>query len=165
MQYQLDSQEQTYWCWAAVAQSVRAHFNSRSPLSQCQVATQTLNRFENLAVNCCQDPDACNIPYFLDRALSQVGHLNLVYPAPFSWNDVRYVTRQMNRPLCAYLSSASSGHYVVITDAFLANGAEYLLVHDPDDTFLGAVQIAYDEFRLNYALSGYQWLGCFFVQP
>jgi len=165
MQYQVDTQEQTFWCWAAVAQSVRAYFAPRSPLSQCEVATETLRRFENPRLNCCRDPVPCDIPYYLDRALTQVGHLNFVYPAPLSWNDVRYVTRQMNRPLCAYLASASSGHYVVITDAFLANGAEYLLVHDPDDPFRGAVQIAYDQFRLNYAMSGYLWRGCFLVQP
>jgi len=165
MSYPLETQEQTYWCWAAVAASVRAHFDRPTALTQCQVATRTLDRFEGSGHDCCNDPSPCNMPYFLDRALTTLGHLNAVYPDPLSWNDVQFFLNR-NRPVCAFLESASSGHYVVITDCLrTTSGVEYLFIHDPGDNTLGAVQVRYESFLWNYRESGYQWIGVFLVRP
>lgn len=164
MSYPLDTQLQTYWCWAAVAASVRAYFDPARAVSQCQVATQTLNKFEGSAYDCCQDPGPCNIPYYLDLALTTLGHLNVVHPFPLSWNDVRFFIKR-NDPVCALLKSAASGHYVVISNCSRTpSGTEYLFVNDPDDQFLGAVQVRYDTFLWDYQDSGYEWTGTFLVK-
>ncbi|MBN8734124.1 MAG: hypothetical protein J0L64_26540 [Acidobacteria bacterium] len=168
MSYPLESQLQTYWCWAAVAASVRAYFQPGSAVSQCQVASNTLDTyhpdFKDSGHDCCQDPGPCNIPYYLDLALTTLGHLNVVHPFPLSWNDVRFFIKRSD-PVCALLESAASGHYVVISNCFrAASGVEYLLVDDPGDRFLGAVQVRYETFLWDYQGNGYQWTGTFLVQ-
>src|SRR5258708_39510268 len=62
-------QEQTNWCWAAVSVGVAAH--AGAVWQQCNVAGQELGQ------NCCPagtNSGPCNVPYYLDRALTRVGH-------------------------------------------------------------------------------------------
>jgi len=163
--YPLEEQTQDFWCWAAVASSVRAFFRPASRLSQSDVATETLNQHEAPGHRCDMNPAPCNIPYYLDKALETIGHLNAIYPAPLSWNDVDYLIRN-NRPICAYLETSTSGHYVVISDcARYSGGVETLFICDPDDDTFGPVEVLYDAFLFDYQAAGYQWKGCFLIKP
>lgn len=164
MSYPLREQSQDYWCWAAVASSVRNFFEPSNTLSQCQVATQTLNEYESPGHACCSDPAPCNLPYFLDRALTITGHFNRTHPAPLSWEEVKEQI-DLDLPLCAYLEASSSAHYVVISGCTrYQSGLKTLHVCDPDDNWLGEREVLYDNFLLNYMHTGLQWKATFLLK-
>ncbi len=64
-------QLQTEWCWAATSTSVAHYYNSASPWTQCTVANKAQGQ-----TTCCQNgaSSACNVPWYLDQALTIVGH-------------------------------------------------------------------------------------------
>ena len=61
------SQEQTHWCWAAVAAAVGAHVTGTGPVRQCDIAAVVLN-----APNCCANPGASNLSAGVEDALAAV---------------------------------------------------------------------------------------------
>jgi hypothetical protein len=65
--FNMEAQTQTNWCWAATAKSVSHYFFKRSPWTQCKVASA------ELGLTCCVSPvpSACNVSWFLDRALTR----------------------------------------------------------------------------------------------
>jgi hypothetical protein len=68
----VDHQQQSNWCWAAVAAGV-ATFYGTNVKSQCQIVSDVLPNAP--AGGCCPDGAACNQQYQLLKALAYVGHL------------------------------------------------------------------------------------------
>lgn len=69
------------WCWAAVAASV-GEFKDKTPHRQCVVACDSLND-----PTCC-DAGLCNVPGFLDRALSAVKHHLFTSPGVIGFGEI-----------------------------------------------------------------------------
>jgi hypothetical protein len=65
-------QQQTEWCWAASTVSVTQFYDPATAWTQCQLVNQQFN-----SSACCVDgsSDACNQPWYADRALTATGHL------------------------------------------------------------------------------------------
>src|SRR6266567_5937703 len=78
-------QNQTNWCWAAVTASIAAYYRNQG-WSQCGVVNDRLGQ-----VMCCQDGSSaiCNQPWYLDQALSRVGHLANYISAPLSMQQIQ----------------------------------------------------------------------------
>ncbi|MBK7931541.1 MAG: hypothetical protein IPJ98_29920 [Bryobacterales bacterium] len=170
MSYPLEHQEMTFWCWAAVAASVRAFFDSTRSLAQCTVATDTLNRFDRRPgdppYDCCQNASSGNKPFYLDLALTTIGHFNVIHFQPLSFNDVEWFVKELRLPICAYMESGASAHYVVICDCQRApSGANYVYVCDPHSFAPVPQKTLYEAFLWSYYDGSYQWEACFFVQP
>lgn len=71
-------QTQSNWCWAANAASISVFYNGGSTVTQCIVASMCLNR-----TDCCNgNVPACNVPYYLDRALKIVGSFKQLINQP-----------------------------------------------------------------------------------
>jgi len=153
------SQLQTYWCWAAVSASV-ADFYGGNSWTQCSIAGAELN------LACCGDPTAaapCNKPYYLQRALTRVGHLA-------NWTsgnvDISTLKQEIggSRPLCCRIEWANSGgdgHFVTLTGWSIDDtGIEYVDVEDP---FSGFVQLPKKKFESGYYNSGDQWTHSYFT--
>lgn len=124
----LQFQEKTYWCWAATASNV-AYCNAHS-VSQCLVAASCLQA----CTNGCFDAK-CNTPYYLEKALLQIGRLNI-------WKAGRIARSQvvteltLNRPIGVRISwqGSSDGHFILIVGYGFKKKAPnqfFYLVFDP----------------------------------
>jgi Papain-like cysteine protease AvrRpt2 len=111
--FEMQSQKQPKWCWAAVTSSVCAYYaqdGAASP-SQCQIATQFLG------MECCATPwpDGSDQAFTLEVPLQVLGHL----PAPTVVGSVDMSTIigeiKGRRPVCCHIDwGDDQGHFVVI---------------------------------------------------
>lgn len=72
----LMAQEQTSWCWAAVASAVSALRHGGSHPRQCDIAALVLN-----AANCCSHPHLNNVTARLEDALRAVSVPAVLQPS------------------------------------------------------------------------------------
>jgi hypothetical protein len=139
-------QPNEYWCWAAVASMVTAHYGSvgKPLLSQCQVAAATLN------LPGCEDPtpQSCLQLWDLSDALQRIG-----YNAQASWNsDITVPANEIaaKRVLAALMYYKNSGvlHYVLVNGCNDVPGQESVYVTDP----AGPVgEVPWNTFLYNYS--------------
>jgi hypothetical protein len=68
----MQPQQQTNWCWSAVSVSVKLFYSPGFPITQCDQANRQLSQ-----KTCCANgaSSACNVTWFLDRALSGLNNL------------------------------------------------------------------------------------------
>lgn len=107
----MQTQQQSNWCWAAVSTSVAHFYSSSSPWTQCSVVNAELG-----ASTCCTNgsSSSCNQPWYLDLALTRVGHLD-------HWAGGTATRQQImteidhRRPLGVRIGwSGGGGHFVAI---------------------------------------------------
>jgi hypothetical protein len=106
------------WCWAAISSSVANCYNSSNSWTQCRIASSCLS------AACCNNPapdPPCNDTYYLDKALSLVGHL-ATGPGPIMRSGTAQtaeIQTEVNnsRPICAYIDwgAATDGHFVALS--------------------------------------------------
>jgi hypothetical protein len=161
--FNMEKQEHSDWCWAAVAVSVERHFDPDSTWCQCRIATR-MAKMEKLTVKDCGNcrerrpaPRACNRTWYLDKALRLVGRLAgkpRVRALSFALTARKI---HAGRPVCARIQwgPGPSAHFVVVTGSETAkSGSQWVDVEDP---FAGSSTWLYDEFRSNYQYSQGQW--------
>jgi hypothetical protein len=154
-QFQIETQEKSEWCWAAVAVSIDKYFDSKSPLKQCDIAKRVLGNDK-----CCNGGDDCNKAMTLIGALNSIKRLSSTLTSPLSFELVR---RELDagRPVCARIKWNGGGaHFVVITGyEILPSGARHVDVadpHSPDTT------VDYDDLRNAYYGDG-TWVDTYLV--
>ena len=154
-----DPQQQTNWCWAAVAEFISKSFDTRSNWTQCQIAEKVLHN----TTRCCaqQVPQRCNQPEMLELALRVTG--NLAAPRITSYPTFRSLlgeTKTNRRPVCARIQWAGGGgHFIVISRCDVSG---IVTVWDPwhgDFHYLRYVDVVN-----NYIQSGSHWSDTFVVQ-
>jgi len=161
LNFSMDAQEQTNWCWAAVSRSV-AHFFTTSPFwTQCEIATKAL-KLEIGGIACCTKPvtSKCNIPWYLGRALDTVGAFKnrLDKAAPLSTLKSEI---DKDRPLCVRVAwNTGGGHFLVILGWKSKNNVTYFEIDDP---IHGRQTIKQSKFTNNYKGSG-SWSHSYFVK-
>jgi hypothetical protein len=146
--FTMQPQQQTQWCWAAVAVSVSHYYDPSSTWTQCGLANGELNQ-----TTCCQDGSsaACNVPWFLDRALQRTGNLNAFSSGVTSFAGVR---TEINggRPLGVRIGwSGGGGHFAVIAGYKPGPGEQRLAIEDP---WYGASDLTYADFQSSYEGTG-----------
>jgi Papain-like cysteine protease AvrRpt2 len=160
LNFKMQDQEQSEWCWAAVAASTSMHYDPNSGWTQCKVAGAELQ-----VQNCCQDPlpAACNKRWRVHSALRTTKNLTR-----FTTNAEKFSVVQheidSQRSLCARIGwkGSNSGHFVVIDGYDDSGGLQLLTVRDPNAKVRTAI--------VNYAtlVKGYQgsgvWTDSFFTQ-
>lgn len=102
-------QQETEWCWAAVSTGIAHYYNSASTVTQCQVVNQQLGRSD-----CCKNPASslCNIPGYLDQALTFVGHLSSEEGKAASYADT-VAAVDVGTPPCIRIGwSGGGGHFI-----------------------------------------------------
>lgn len=137
--FNIQSQEQTNWCWAAVASSVCGYYASRgegAPQSQCQIATQFLG------LECCIDPLpppsdnwAGNKTFTLELPLDVLGHF--APPMVTGSLDLASIVREIDggRPICCHIDwGGAEGHFVVMIGYDSVHGD--VIVRDPAGTIV-----------------------------
>jgi hypothetical protein len=152
LDFDVQAQQQSNWCWLAVATSVDRFFQSSSTLTQCQLANTMLGE-----TTCCANGSTsqCNQPGGTDDALTQVGHFQSNTQGSISWFSLRMEIGLFQDPIVVRIKwgSAAVGHAVILSGYFTdSDGEHWLLVKDPSG---GTTALwTYDEFRTAYKGNG-----------
>lgn len=156
--FSMQAQTQTNWCWAANATSV-SHFYwwFWNNWTQCRVANAELGHSD-----CCNSsvPTACNVPWYLDRALTRTNNFVSMTSTQAGFAQVR-AEIDAGRPVGARIGwSGGGGHFVMIYGYSLVIGLEYF---DIDDPIYGKSHLTVADFSGNYQGSG-SWTHTYFTK-
>ena len=170
----MQSQDETDWCWAAVAVSINAYLDPPAdPLggptwTQPSLATQVLAEELqwNPAVDCSADPtQACDRPAGLDDALSVTGNL---MPDGYRSNcflDFASLQAWMDQQLpvgARILWPGGGAHFIALSGyQVFASGEQKVVVEDP---LYGPSIQDYSSLRGQYVYSG-SWNDTYLVTP
>jgi hypothetical protein len=148
LQFTLQHQNETQWCWAAVTASITAFYRNTG-WTQCNLAN---NQFGQ--TTCCTtgSSTACNEPWYLDRALDRVGNLGNFTAGALSLTQIQSEI-DAGRPIGVRIGwPGGGGHFVTITGYSDQNVVN---VQDPWYAPQG-VAVDYATFRSRYQGAG-QW--------
>jgi hypothetical protein len=154
LSYTMQPQVQSNWCWSAVATSTSHYYNAASTWTQCTLANQQLGQ-----MSCCQNgaSAACNVPWYLDRALGATGNLDHWHGS----NESFEVTAQQieeGRPLGVRIGwKGGGGHFVVVSGY---DDGQMVTVRDP---IYGTSYMKYTTLATNYQGSG-SWTDSLFTK-
>jgi len=153
----IETQEMSEWCWAAVSVSVDRFFNPGSGVRQCDVAQQVLN----LNSNCCGNKQACNEPALLQDALKAIGRFKDAVGRRLRFTEIQTEINIRRRPVCVRIGWEEGGGHFVMIDQFIELTSGDQLVHVLDPLYPNSL-IHYDDFVSEYQGDG-RWTGTFFV--
>lgn len=155
LQFDMEKQQHSKWCWAAVTASV-ARYYGQNQYTQCKLATW---RFGGKACDCCAEPfqeGDCNKTSSTKDALAHVGNLASGTDDSLSWEQVKHEI-DAGRPVGVAVkwNSTGSRHAVVITGY---NDDKEITVRDPGKVAMSV--LPFDEFPAKYR-SGASWAATF----
>jgi len=156
--FNMQAQTQSNWCWAATSTSVSLFYWSASGWTQCKVAGAELN-----LTTCCQSPvpGACNVSWYLDRALTRTHNFVSIVSSTVSFDQVK-AEIDAGRPVGARIGwSGGGGHFVAIYGYTRILGiADYF---DIDDPIYGKSHLTVSDFSSNYQGSG-SWTHTYYTK-
>jgi hypothetical protein len=127
LDFTMQRQEQTQWCWAATSVSVAAHYDPHGRWSQCAM----VNAEKGLDI-CCRDGggEACNKPNVLDGPLKRAEIFDHKEPAPAAFDAVR---REIDagRPLAWRIGWEGGGGHFAVIEGYQRTGEPWVAVEDP----------------------------------
>lgn len=150
--FNMETQEQSEWCWSAVAVSVSRFYQPSSTITQCGLANLELGGGTDV---CCVTPLACNQQNTLETALDQVGHFSDMVFAPLTFQETDgEITGQ--RPLgCRIGWFQGGGHFVIIhgtsTESSVGFVKQWVAIADPK---FGPADYLIDDFTNAYRQEG-----------
>ncbi|PHM26097.1 papain-like cysteine protease family protein [Xenorhabdus budapestensis] len=150
LQFNMENQSQSKWCWAAVATSVGNYYFGEGSWTQCSVASGELDQ------DCCNNPGPCNIPYYLEKALAFTRSLNEGISGRLSMSDIE-IQIDIECPIslrCAWYGGGA--HFLVIN----GYGPDYINVADP---IYGYSTQTLSSFPASYNGGG-DWTHTYFTQ-
>lgn len=127
LEFTMQFQQQTQWCWAALSVSVSRYYTPWSGWTQCEMVNQ-----EKGQSTCCQDGSAseCNQPHVLDAPLDRAGVLNVMHLGTVAYDAIRDEI-DAGRPVAWRIGwSGGGGHFAVI-EGYQRFGAQWVAVDDP----------------------------------
>jgi hypothetical protein len=158
-------QSEDNWCWAAAAASVSLFYDWGSQWTQCRVANSILPR--SPGVDCCAGasgavPSACDVPWYLDKALAATSNLLDVRSGAVGFPDLAQLI-QTGNPLGVRIQwNGGGGHFVVLHGwSKTTSGDEFVDVADP---FHGSSTIPYGDFAARYRSIG-SWTHSYWTKP
>ena len=155
--FDMQFQTQSNWCWAATSTSVSHFYWFLSPWTQCSVVNVELGRSD-----CCDGmvPSECNVPWYLNLALTRTETLASMMGGQASFPQVREEI-DAGRPVGARIGwNGGGGHFMVIYGYSIVNGVEYF---DIDDPIYGKSHLTVWDFATNYQGSG-SWTHTYFTR-
>ena len=102
---QLKTQEHSYWCWAAITQSLLAWQGVER--SQCEIVSKAFKR------DCCTAESKCNNAFHLTQ-LEDAGLVQQVYDYQ-TYKDELKTQLSWNRPVVLYYAHPKAAHFVILT--------------------------------------------------
>jgi len=158
LDFTMQMQQRTNWCWAAVAASVAAYCRPTNAAAQCAIANVELVRDD-----CCEPSPSnlpsINVPHMLGSALQQVGCLEEESPHQASRQAVRREINEKRLPVCAliiwsqdepsYGAARSGSHFVAITG--YRTDTHALVIDDP--MFGPTIETSFVQFCTDYQIA------------
>ena len=155
LNFSMQSQTQTNWCWSAVSVSTSRFYNSASQWTQCSLANQQLGQ-----TSCCNDgsTSGCNQTWYLDQALAETGNLDAWQSGTVSQQILEgEIVRRL--PIGVRIGwSGGGGHFVIVDGATAANTTVHV-----EDPIYGTSDIAYSTLASSYQGSG-SWTHTYFTR-
>jgi len=150
LSFTMQDQEQTQWCWSAVAVSVALFYDAGTAWSaQCGLAGAELSKA------CCpagSDPTA-NVPWYLDLALQRAGRYNTWATGPATRGQIQ-TEIDADRPLGVRIGwNAGGGHFVIISAYAWTPTSEQVTVENPDG-YTGQQTMDLADLTSNYQGAG-----------
>jgi hypothetical protein len=145
LDFAMEPQQQTNWCWAAVSKSVAAYYDQATTWTQCEIANG-----EKRCTDCCTNGSstACNAYGTLDTSLQRVGHLERMVRRTVSFGVIDEEMR-LGRPVAVRVAWAGGGaHFLAIIGSLAGN------FYAVDDSIYGKSDVAENTFRTMYQGSG-----------
>ncbi|AKA22803.1 papain-like cysteine protease family protein [Pseudomonas chlororaphis] len=116
LNFNIQQQTQTNWCWAALSASV-GHYYGTGAWTQCGVANAELGRN-----SCCSQPGPCNVYGYLDSALRTTRSFGGMSQGSLS--------------LSAIENQIGLGRPVGLRCAWFGGGAHFLAIHGTNGGYL-----------------------------
>jgi len=161
---QMEEQEESNWCWAAVAVSVHNFLEPGSVRTQRGLATDVLLDEAQIpaGVNCTSTPGLCNFTARLRDALGKTGNLEKEYVGGHASFKMTKDKVNLNLPVCARIVWDGGGAHFVLIDGYreFASGARQVHVQDP---LYGPSFQFYEDFVSDYPPGG-QWQDTYTVK-
>jgi hypothetical protein len=154
--FTMQAQTQSNWCWAATATGVSRYYSIFSPWTQCKVAS------DELGLTCCTTPvpGACNVPWYLDKALTRTKNFVSVQASTVAWSTIK---SELERGLVVGARigwNGGGGHFMVLHGVSSIGVKRYLHIDDP---IYGKSALTYQQFATNYQGSG-SWTHTYFTK-
>jgi hypothetical protein len=154
--FNMQHQTQSNWCWAATSVSVSKFYSFLSPWTQCKVASAELGQ------TCCTSPvpAACNVPWYLDKALMRTNNFVSVQGGTIPWSQIK---NELDKGLVVGTRigwNGGGGHFMTIHGVSRIGLREYLHIDDP---IYGKSVLLYSQYATNYQGSG-TWTHTYFTK-
>lgn len=178
MDFTMEKQRRTFWCWTAVAASVSKYYDNKSQWAQCLVVQKAeivpeggcggnwegcpLVTKKNGTAVCVPDGGAvvCNKPWYFNRALSFTGNFKSFVKGAQT-KEVICEEINANRPLGVRvqlkINPSAGGHFLAITG--IDYDSSMLTIDDP---YYGRSRLSYEVFVSNY-LNCFEWSHTYFT--
>jgi hypothetical protein len=159
LNFNIQYQEKTNWCWAALAVSVANFYDCSAKYTQCEIANGELDR-----TDCCKTSpeDPCNVLGYLMSSLYRVNHFETwhVRRPEKSKRLTRQVRRKIEaeikgeinhgRPLCARIIWVGGGAHFVAVYGYAADPEfDAVAIADP---WWGLSDVDWDDFPIRYRI-------------
>jgi hypothetical protein len=156
LDFQMQHQQQSNWCWAAVSTSVALYYDAASTWTQCTVANGELSR-----TDCCGTgaSTSCNVYGYLNTALTRVGHLDRMDSSVASFQAVDDEI-DAGRPIGIRVAWSGGGAHFLAVIGYLEDDTNYVAVDDP---IYGKSDLTYDTLKTSYQGSG-SWTHTYYTQ-
>src|SRR3954447_9987521 len=120
LEFVMQPQQQSEWCWAATSVSVSHFYSETSTWSQCLVANEELGRSD-----CCTNGGNCNEPWYLNRALARTRNF-VSFGGAGNFEDVCREVKAGHPLGCRIEWQGGSGHFLVLAGWRSAGGVNYV---------------------------------------
>jgi hypothetical protein len=165
----LQMQQQSNWCWAAVGTSTTLFFDRKNPLTQCSLAGSFLKQIPGF---CCNDGNAagplCNQTVFLSAVLTSTSTLVSFTEGTLPLQSIR---AQINNavPIAARIGwSGGGGHFVMVTgigpDDPRGDNFTLVEIEDPSQSDYGSHFVPYATLVSGYRGAG-TWTYYYLLKP
>jgi hypothetical protein len=158
LNFTMQHQQQTEWCWAATSVSVSSHYDAQSGWTQCGM----VNAEKGLDL-CCEAGSSapCNQPNVLDSPLTRAEVLDHKQSGPAAYDAIRGEI-DAGRPLAWRVGwSGGGGHFAVI-EGYQRFGAKWVAVDDP---WYGSTDVALSTLTEGTYQGSGSWTHSYFTRP
>ena len=164
LEFRLEHQKQSQWCWAAVAISICRFYSDQNWPSQCQLVNDVFSGTSG--GDCCQDGSSseCDMPWDLRDVLNRAKHLQQPVRGVISFQDLTNEI-EARRPVAARILLADmTAHFVVLVGCSEDDdGAQWVKVADPSDASGSLTTIPVSAFLNDYK-PGANWDQSYFTK-
>lgn len=155
--FTMQLQTQSNWCWAATSTSVSHFYFAASRWTQCLVANGELGHGD-----CCNSPvpSACNVPWYLDRALQRTLNLDHMVGGTIAFQDIK-AEIDAGRVVGVRIGwSGGGGHFLAIYGYSEVGVRQFV---DVDDPIFGKSHLSLSAFSTSYKGNG-TWTHTYFTK-